>query len=111
MDSAENLPSSHEIPSNPEVSNKESKPLSMAAASQANNETMPVIKEPPSLEGDQGVDMKGEVSMDTSLTKEETDSKKEPDSDQLNTTPDLQEGELETLSLELCSCTCMCVFA
>ena len=99
MESAEVPPSSQqEIPSKPEAGQENSEPTtalsSMAAANQPDNETVAMIKTPQSLEGDQSVDGKGEVPMDTSLTKEETESKKELVADQENTTPpDMQEGE------------------
>lgn len=106
MDSAEDLPSSQkEIPSKPEASQESSgepttATLSMAAANQPDNETVAEIKEPQPLDEDQSVDEKGEEPMDTSLSKEEIESKKEPETNLQNTPTqtDMQEGERDHFS-------------
>ena len=101
MDTAEDLPSSQkEIPSKPEASQESSgesttATSSMAAANQPDNETVAEIKEPQPLERDQSVDEKGEEPMDTSPPKEESESKKEQETNLQNTPTqtDMPEGE------------------
>lgn len=98
MESREAPPQSQEtLSSNTESNGDSSKPSvsSMAAADQTDNETMAKIKEPCSLEEDQGVDVKEDVSMDTSVTQEEVGNKKEPGASQQNVAPDVQKGEKE----------------
>lgn len=131
MESADNHPGSQKvISSKPEASHQERSgepttamlSASVAAANQSDNDTVAVIKEPRTLDGDQGVDEAGELPMDTSLSKEE--SKKEPDP-QNNTTPlNVQEGETPfrvalhhvskcvyvSVCVQVCTCVCECVW-
>ena len=94
MESADNLLTSKEVPPSQEGGRKEEL-MSVPVAVQARFESMSSIKEPaPVLEDHnlKGVEGEGETSKEARQTREEIDSKMEPESNPDHTTFVMQKG-------------------
>ena len=94
MESADNLLASKEIPPSQEEATKEEL-MSVPAAVQAGFEAVASIKEPTAVLEDHKlkcVEGEGEMSKESKQTREETESKMEPESNPQHTTVDVQKG-------------------
>lgn len=102
MESADNLLASKEIPPSQEEARKEEL-MSVPIAVQAGFETVASIKEPTAVLEDhklKGVEGEGEMSKESKQTREETESKMEPESNPERMAVNVQKG------VSFC-CTCV----